>query len=60
MTPSATGDTVDSQIEWVAALSISPAAAVQLSQILDDNLREYEEKFGKIPRDPDFKYTLSR
>ena len=60
MMPSAMGDTSQSHIEWVAALSISPTAAAQLSQILEINLREYEEKFGKIPQDPNFKLTQTR
>jgi len=60
MTPTVMGATPDHHTEWVATLSISPVAAAQLLKILEANVASYEEKFGKIPLDPNFKLTHSR
>jgi hypothetical protein len=47
------------QVEWVAALSISPMAAMQLTRVLEANVKAYEEKFGKIPVDRNFRINQS-
>ena len=60
MMPTAMGATPEHHVEWVATLSISPVAAVQLLKVLEANIVSYEEKFGKIPTDPNFKLTQSR
>jgi hypothetical protein len=60
MVPTAMGDTPESHVEWVATLSISPTAAVQLAKMLNANISTYEEHFGKIPADPNFKIAQSR
>jgi hypothetical protein len=60
MTPTVLGATPEHHIEWVATLSISPVAAVQLLRVLEANIASYEERFGKIPADPSFKLTQSR
>ena len=44
-----------SGIEWLASYSLSPTTALQLREVLDFILKEYQKKFGRIPRDPDFK-----
>ena len=53
------GSTPEHHVEWVAALSISPMAAAQLHEVLGANLRTYEAKFGKIPKDQSFKINQS-
>ena len=53
------GAVPEHHIEWVAALSISPTAAYQLHKVLEANLKTYENKFGKIPKDPNFRINQS-
>jgi hypothetical protein len=57
MASAAAGAAPQHHVEWVAALSISPMAAVQLAEMLRINIVAYEKKFGKIPADPNFKLT---
>jgi hypothetical protein len=39
-------------VEWFGSYSFSPTAAQQLHLALGEALRVYEEKYGRIPRDP--------
>jgi hypothetical protein len=48
-------DTPEPLVEWMLTLSISPIAAVMLSEGLKAKIGAYEKKFGKIPVDPDFR-----
>lgn len=44
--------------EWFLTLSISPSAAKNLQAILSAATVTYEEKFGKIPSDPNGKLSV--
>jgi hypothetical protein len=57
MEQTAAGPTPTAIVEWVGCLSISPTAASHLVELLQAMLRAYEAKFGKIPRDPNYKMT---
>lgn len=43
--------------DWYSSLSMSPAAALQLRDVLSELLRTYENMFGPIPIDPKFKVS---
>lgn len=45
--------------EWFMTLAVSPSAAVLLSEQLKSAIATYETSFGTIPRDPNFRITVS-
>jgi hypothetical protein len=46
--------TPESFVEWLWTISISPVAAVKLSERLRASIVAYEKQFGKIPADASF------
>jgi hypothetical protein len=44
-------------LEWLVTVMMSPTLAQQLHEILGSVLADYEERFGAIPKDPEFKIS---
>jgi hypothetical protein len=54
------GPVGSSSVEWLACLSMSATAATMLLQVLQRSIAVYEEKYGKIPQDPNFKISQAQ
>jgi hypothetical protein len=52
--------TPEPYVEWLLTLSISPIAAVTLSERLRASIADYEKQFGKIPIDPNLRVRAAR
>jgi Protein of unknown function (DUF3467) len=55
-----TGMPGDAGLEWFTTVVMSPTLAEQMHDALGVVIKDYEDQFGKIPKDPKFSVTTER